>query len=95
MIGRGAIGHPWIFSRRDRSDVGKEERYGMIRAHLSHMVRFYGPERGVLRFRKHLVQYIRGLPHAGELRADLMRCTTVSGVLARLSEVLLPDTSVL
>jgi nifR3 family TIM-barrel protein len=88
MIGRAAIGHPWIFGRRNRQDVPAEERFAMVRRHLRDTARFYGPERGVLLYRKHLVQYIRGVPHASRLRADLMRCTTVDEVLNHLASAL-------
>jgi len=31
MIGRAAIGHPWIFARRDREQVTFEERVALVR----------------------------------------------------------------
>ncbi|MBN1639774.1 MAG: tRNA-dihydrouridine synthase [Anaerolineae bacterium] len=95
MIGRGAIGHPWIFARRDREQIGPGERLAMVERHLDEMARFYGPQRGVILFRKHLTQYIHGLPYASQLRADLMQCTTVEQVLDRLEGVLHTGSNVL
>ena len=59
MIGRAAIGNPWIFSRRDREDVSPEEVQEMVARHLGLMVEFYGQQRGVILFRKHARRYIK------------------------------------
>jgi nifR3 family TIM-barrel protein len=58
MIGRAAVGNPWIFSRQDRADVPLESVRAMILAHLDRMLAFYGPERGLILFRKHANRYI-------------------------------------
>ncbi len=59
MIGRAAIGNPWIFSRRERGDVSPEELQGMVINHLGRMIEFYGQEQGVILFRKHAKRYIK------------------------------------
>jgi nifR3 family TIM-barrel protein len=84
MIGRGAIGNPWIFERRDLVDVSLDERIDMIRHHLTQMVAFYGERRGVLAFRKHIVRYLRGLHGAARVRSQLMACVTQAEVLDQL-----------
>ncbi|MCL5277024.1 MAG: tRNA dihydrouridine synthase DusB [Deltaproteobacteria bacterium] len=69
MIGRGALGAPWIFGlagdylQHGRSELPSLEyvRDTMLR-HLGLMVEFYGEAGGVMRFRKHLVHYSRGGP---------------------------------
>ena len=80
MIGRGAIGNPWLFQKRDLIKVSLDERLEMILYHLSQMVTFYGERRGVLSFRKHLVRYLRGLPGASQVRRQLMACITQTEV---------------
>jgi tRNA-dihydrouridine synthase len=95
MIGRGAIGNPWIFERRERGDVSLSERLETIHDHLSRMVAFYGEKRGVLVFRKHIVRYTRGLPGASKLRPELMRCTTAEQVNEQLGRFLHPTENVL
>ncbi|MGC9359687.1 MAG: tRNA dihydrouridine synthase DusB [Anaerolineae bacterium] len=84
MIGRGAIGNPWIFARRDLSDVSLEERLRVVSRHVSAMASFYGPRHGTVCFRKHLVKYIRGLPGAAQTRAELMRLESPEEVMATL-----------
>ncbi len=59
MIGRGAIGNPWIFGRRDAVDVPPAERAAMMRRHLEAMRAYYGPRIGMLLFRKHSVRYVQ------------------------------------
>jgi tRNA-dihydrouridine synthase B len=58
MIGRAALGNPWIFMRLDRSEVSPELKFKTVTDHLTRMVEFYGVELGVTRFRKHLIRYM-------------------------------------
>jgi nifR3 family TIM-barrel protein len=57
MIGRAAVGNPWIFSRLDREDVPPAVVKRTIFNHLEAMLDFYG-ERGVITFRKFLKAYL-------------------------------------
>jgi len=57
MIGRAAVGNPWIFSRMDREEIPPHIVQKTITEHLMSMVRFYG-ERGVITFRKYLKAYL-------------------------------------
>jgi len=76
MIGRAAIGNPWIFQRKNFADVTFTERAALIREHLTAMVEYYGPYIGIVLFRKHVVKYIKGVPYATDIRVDLLTCTT-------------------
>ncbi len=58
MIGRAAIGNPWIFSRKDRSQVTRPEVVTLMRRHLALNVDFYGEDGGVILFRKHAARYV-------------------------------------
>jgi len=58
MIGRAAIGNPWIFARKDRHEVSFSEKAALIRRHLSLMLDFYDDDYGLILFRKHVVKYI-------------------------------------
>lgn len=69
MIGRGAIGRPWIAAGiqnevegADADGRAMERRLGLVIEHLSANVRFYGERLGVLKFRKHLAAYIEHAP---------------------------------
>jgi tRNA-dihydrouridine synthase B len=76
MIGRAAIGHPWIFARREKQDVPLEECVTMARRHLGMMVEAYGSIFGSIIFRKHAVKYIHHIQHVGALRLRLGHCSS-------------------
>lgn len=75
MIGRAAIGNPWIFQRKDIDQVTLAEKTRLIYRHLDLMLDFYGPERGLVLFRKHVVKYVRGLAHITKVKQELITCT--------------------
>jgi len=85
MIGRGAIGNPWLFARRDLSTIPLEERLRVMERHLETMAAFYGVHHGTICFRKHLVKYVRGLPGAAHMRGELVRLETPQEVLAKMN----------
>lgn len=72
MVGRAAIGNPWIFSEAEPSvsDLAEE-----VRTHLRLMRDFYG-ERGIILMRKHLARYFHGFRHAARLRGELVRAAS-------------------
>ena len=78
MIGRGARGNPWIFSRTlaylETGQVppppGKEEIRDMLLRHARLQVRWRGEYQGIREMRKHLAWYTAGLPHSAALRND-------------------------
>ena len=72
MIGRAAIGNPWIFSRLDREQVSTEMVDRMVRQHLERHLAFYGVRKGMILFRKHALQYLKlqQLPRA--LRTQIL-----------------------
>jgi nifR3 family TIM-barrel protein len=59
MIGRAAVGNPWIFSRLDRSQVTSEMVHQMMIQHLERNLAFYGQHKGLILFRKHAMQYMK------------------------------------
>lgn len=75
MIARAAIGNPWIFQRKDTHEVTLAEKSKLIHRHLNLMLDFYGQERGLILFRKHVVKYVRGLAHIAQVKAKLVTCT--------------------
>jgi tRNA-dihydrouridine synthase B len=75
MIGRGAIGNPWIFARLDRAQVPPEQvRQTMLR-HLERMLAFYSGEYGLVLFRKHASRYLSTFPLNAEQRRRLFTAT--------------------
>jgi nifR3 family TIM-barrel protein len=89
MIGRGAIGNPWIF--RDAralldgleipSPPNWQERVEMVSRHLSLKCDWLGERVGVLEMRKMYGGYFRGIPDISKLRQKLMQESSMEGVL--------------
>lgn len=61
MVGRAAVGNPWIFARRERADVTFAEIMAALRLHLNEMLAYYGQPQGLIGFRRHLKRYLKGL----------------------------------
>lgn len=86
MIGRAAVGNPWIFARRERESIPAREVQAMIHLHLQRNMDFYGPGKGYGLFRKHAHRYIslQGLPRAR--RVEIITQTDAQGFLSLLDE---------
>ena len=70
MIGRGALGAPWVFCGRD---VSRPERADIIRRHVA-LIERHLPERPALvQIKKHLAWYSTGLPEAAQMRPALFQ----------------------
>lgn len=75
MIGRGALGNPWLF-RELEGGAGPTiaERHAVVMEHYEAHLSFCGDERrAVHQFRKHLGWYARGLVGAASFRSEAMR----------------------
>lgn len=103
MIGRGAVGNPWLFDRILTPEMpapSLEERRRVIEQHLLRLVELnvasaprrknkYEPEQaGCLTFRPHLAQYLRGLRGRRELMQHLNEMHDVATVMSAVDDVL-------
>ncbi len=94
MIGRAAVGNPWIFGLRDRDAVPLAERVSVMLRHLRDMVDEAGAYHGLVCFRKHLSEYLRraGLPR--HLRAEMTNCDDLDRLIALLEQTALSVSSI-
>jgi len=74
MIGRGAVGAPWIFHqlRTGTKDIDPLVKHEIIMEHFDKMIEFYG-DHGVPMFRKHTHTYSKGYRGASKLRDAVNR----------------------
>ncbi|MCH9814574.1 MAG: tRNA-dihydrouridine synthase [Epsilonproteobacteria bacterium] len=74
MIGRGAIGNPWLFYqiKNGLDHVEREKIKEIVLEHYDAMINFYG-DKGVSIFRKHLHTYSKSLPAASTFRDKINR----------------------
>ena len=72
MIGRGAVGNPWIFHQLKTStkDIDNAIKHSIIMEHFDKMIEFYGSH-GVAMFRKHTHTYSKGFRGASKLRDEV------------------------
>lgn len=83
MIGRAAIGNPWIFLARPPT-LDPDTVLPIVAEHLNAMLVYYGEARGLVLFRKHLARYLEHLPFGRAERPSLLTASTAAGLLSRL-----------
>lgn len=96
MIGRAAIGYPWIFREiKHFVQTGEilpppsiEARVAACRKHLEGSVAWKGEVLGLLEMRRHYANYLRGLSHVKEFRTRLVSTRTLADTQAVLDDLL-------
>lgn len=86
MIGRAAVGNPWIFSRLEREAVPLEKVRLMVHEHLRRNLEFYGEEKGWVIFRKHAMQYLKLQKTPRHIRVRLIQAENAQTFLSLLDE---------
>jgi nifR3 family TIM-barrel protein len=95
MIGRAAIGYPWIFREiRAYIDNGRlipppsaAERVAVCRQHLQGALNWNGPSQGLYEMRGRYARYFKGLPEIAGYLQRLVRLTDAAAVLDVLADV--------
>ena len=94
LIGRGAIGNPWIFEQSKALMQGNEpqeitvaERVAVCRQHLLAAAEFKGERTAVFEMRKHYGAYFRALPGFKQFRIPLVTVATLAETLSVLDAV--------
>ena len=96
MIGRAAIGYPWIFrevkhyleTQTILPSPTLEERIAVCRKHLYKSLDWKGPIVGINEMRRHYTNYLKGLPGIKEFRLRLVTLTAAAGIDEVLQEIL-------
>ncbi|MDB5115973.1 MAG: tRNA-U20-dihydrouridine synthase [Mucilaginibacter sp.] len=92
MIGRAAIGYPWIFREiKHYFKTGEHlekptfaERIDACRTHLIKSIEWKGPKTGVFEMRRHYSNYFKGIENFKEYRMKLV----TAGTLEELEDIL-------
>ncbi|TAF67709.1 MAG: tRNA dihydrouridine synthase DusB [Cytophagales bacterium] len=95
MIGRAAIGYPWIFREIKHYFATGEllppptltERVSVCRKHLLRSVEWKGEKTGIFEMRNHYTSYFKGLPDFKPYRSALVQAPHLAGVLEVLEEI--------
>jgi len=96
MIGRAAIGYPWIFNEiKHFVRTGEHlpppdihERVQVIRQHLHRSIEWKGLKAGINEMRRHYTNYLRGLPNIKEFRLKLVTLSEVEEIDETLNSII-------
>ena len=77
MVGRGALGAPWIFAS---GDVSRDQRARIIQRHAELIETHLSAPTALVQLKKHLAWYASGFPGAAKLRETLFGLETPSAV---------------
>lgn len=89
MIGRSALGNPWIFKAikaklndSDYQPPSDEQKSQLIQHHLNELYQFYGEYKGIRIARKHIAWYCKDKPGSAQFRQQINLATSCQQQLA-------------
>ena len=96
MIGRGALGNPWLIRHTQYflkhgtllPEPSIEERFLVAMQHFDRVLRYKGERIGLNEMRKHAVWYIKGVRNAAQLRDVIMQTRSPEEMRAVMSRIL-------
>lgn len=95
MIGRAAIGYPWIFNEikhyfktgEKLAQPTMEDRVEAARNHLTWSMDWKGERVGIVEMRRHYTNYFKGIPGFKEYKQKLVTTDDVEGLFRTLDEI--------
>ena len=95
MIGRAAVGKPWLFGHtKHYLDCGEElpdptvsEKVDMAKLQFRKSLEFKEEPVGIYEMRRHFSNYFKGLPHFKEMRLKLLTSLEVEEIFRLLEEI--------
>lgn len=95
MIGRGAIGYPWIFNEiKHFFAIGEKlpaptlkDRLEAVRQHAEWSVEWKGEKPGLVEMRQHYGNYFRGIPYFKEFKTRFLQVLTMQEMNILLEEI--------
>jgi tRNA-dihydrouridine synthase B len=96
MIGRAAIGAPWIFNQvkaylfegKIMEEPPIEDKIATVKKHLQKSIEWKGNTLGILEMRPHYSNYLKGLPNIKPYRTRLVMTNEITEIYSILDEVL-------
>jgi tRNA-dihydrouridine synthase B len=89
MIGRAAVGNPWIFAGKKRSDLSNQEIFETLKDHLLASIQYYGEAHGLVVFRKQANDYLKDKWPSPAIRYEIITTTDWQFFLGRIQSILL------
>lgn len=93
MIGRGALGNPWIFKRishfletgEKMPDISNQEKLEIMKEHIELAVKEKG-DIAVKELRKHIAWYTKNLKNSSEFRSSINKVEDKDELISRIEE---------
>ena len=94
MIGRSALGNPWIILDTVNyltygilpKEITKQEKIDMCIKHLNYLLEFKPEKVAVLEMRSHIAWYLKGVEGAREIKNELFKAQTKDEIINILNE---------
>lgn len=96
MVGRGAIGAPWLFKEIDQyistgsyQPISNAEKMGLLRRQIKESIERIDEYRGILHIRRHLAAtpLLKGIPNFKETRIRMLRADSLEELSKILDEI--------
>ena len=94
MIGRGALGNPWIFKEikaylcnEDYVKPTKEEIKTTILEHLNALSKYKNEKVAVLEMRKFIAWYTKGMPNSSIIRQQINSIEDFQELVNKINEI--------
>ena len=95
MIGRAAIGNPWIFNEikhflKTGSHLAKPviaDRVNACKQHLKHSIEWKGKILGIAEMKRHYSNYFKGIPHFKDYRIKIITSEYTDEIFELLDEI--------
>ena len=95
MIGRAAIGNPWIFNEikhflktgNHLSPPAITDRVQACKQHLKHSIEWKGEVLGIAEMKRHYSNYFKGIPHFKDYRIKIITSESSQEITSLLDEV--------
>ena len=95
MVGRAAIGYPWIFREikhfyatgEKLAPPTMEERVESCRTHFEKSIEWKGTKTGIFEMRRHYANYFKGIENFKEYRMKLVQAGTTEEILDLFEEI--------
>ena len=95
MIGRAAIGNPWIFNEikhflktgNHLSPPAITDRVKACKQHLKHSIEWKGEVLGIAEMKRHYSNYFKGIPHFKDYRIKIITSESSQEITSLLDEV--------